>query len=326
MKFVSRAMTLLAAASMMLLGHATAATAQSFPSRPITLIVPFPPGGVTDTSARVIEAELGKELGQPVVIENKGGSGGNIGSQLVARAEPDGHTLLLVPNATVAMNPYTFKNYPIDPTKDLAGVGMIGETYIGLIVPAASPFNSVQDIIAAAKAKPNEYTFGHIGVGSAHNIAGSLLNKKAGIQITPVPFQGAGPALQSVLGGHVTMSYGTIASVMPYIESKQMKLLALVEPARIKKLPNLTTINEVVPGVEVTSWVAIFAPGATPKPVIERLNAALNKVLSNPEVQAKLDRIGVVPTPESAAALDKRLREDLTFWKQAIADVGITPQ
>jgi tripartite-type tricarboxylate transporter receptor subunit TctC len=326
MKTVLRIAAFAAAAFLVALGHASTAVAQGFPSRPITLIVPFPPGGVTDTSARVIEPELSKELGQPVVIENKGGSGGNIGTQLVARSEPDGHTLLLVPNATVAMNPYTFKNYPVDPAKDLAGIGMIGETYIGLVVPTSSPFNSVQDVIAAAKAKPNEYTFGHIGVGSAHNIAGSLLNKKAGIQITPVPFQGAGPALQSVLGGHVTMSYGTIAAVIPYVDTKQMKLLALVEPSRIKKMPDIATINEVVPGVEVMSWVAIFAASATPKPIVKRLNAALNKVLANPEVQNKLDRIGVVPTPIAAEDLDKRLREDLKFWKQTIADVGITPQ
>jgi tripartite-type tricarboxylate transporter receptor subunit TctC len=326
MRIISGAATLAAAVGCLFFGSIISANAQNFPSRPITIVVPFPPGGVTDTTARVLEAGLAKELGQPVVIENKGGSGGNIGTQQVARSEPDGHTLLLVPNATVAMNPYTFKNYPIDPAKDLTGVGMVGDTYIGLIVPASSPFNSVQDIVAAAKAKPGEYTFGHIGIGSAHNIAGSLLNKKAGIQITPVPFQGAGPALQSVLGGHVTMSYGTIASVAPYIEAKQMKLLALVEPARIKKLPNVGTINEVVPGVEVTSWVAIFAPAATPKPIIERLNAALNTVLKTPDVQSKLDRIGVEPTPQSAADLDKRPREDLKFWKQAIEDVGITPQ
>ena len=128
------------------------------------------------------------------------------------------------------MNPYTFKNYPIDPAKDLAGVGMVGETYLGLVVQANSPFNSVQDIVAAAKAKPGELTYAHIGPGSAHNIAGALLNKKAGINITPVPFQGAGPALQSLLGGHITMSYGTIAGIVPYLEAKQMKLIALAEP------------------------------------------------------------------------------------------------
>jgi tripartite-type tricarboxylate transporter receptor subunit TctC len=316
----------LAAISTGILGLTAPAGAQIFPSRPVTLIVPFPPGGVIDTTARVIEGELSRELGQPIIIENKGGSGGNLGTQMVARAQPDGHTILMVPNATVVMNPHTFKNYPIDPAKDLAGVAMVGETYLGLVVNVNSPFNSVQDIITAAKAKPGEYTYAHVGPGSAHNIAGALLNKKAGINITPVPFQGAGPALQSLLGGHITMSYGTIAGFLPYIDGKQMKLIALAEPARIKTMPNAPTMNETVPGVEVTSWVGIFAPGGTPKPLIDRLNAAVNKVLAMPDVQAKLGRIGVVPTPGSVAEFDKRVRDDLTFWKGAIELAGITPQ
>ena len=314
------------AISSTLVGFMVLASAQTFPSRPVTLLVPFPPGGVTDTTARVIEAELAKELGQPVVIENRGGSGGNIGTNMVARAQADGHTLLVVPNATVVMNPYTFKNYPIDPVKDLADVAMIGETYVGLVVPASSPFNSLQDIIAAAKAKPAEYTYGHIGVGSAHNIAGALLNKKAGINITPVPFQGAGPAMQSLLGNHITMSYGTLAGILPYVESKQMKLIAIAEPKRIKKLPQVTTMEEVVPGVEATVWVGVFAPAGTPKPVVERLNAALNKVIAIPDIQTKLDRIGVVPTPGSVADFEKRVRDDLKFWKSAVELAGITPQ
>ncbi len=326
MRTLLRTAAAVAAISSTLLGLTAGVSAQTFPSRPVTLLVPFPPGGVIDTTARVIEADLAKELGQPVVIENKGGSGGNLGTQMVARAQPDGHTILMVPNATVVMNPYTFKNYPIDPGKDLTGVGMVGETYLGLVVQANSPFNSVQDIVAAAKAKPGELTYAHVGPGSAHNIAGALLNKKAGINITPVPFQGAGPALQSLLGGHITMSYATIAGIVPYLESKQMKLIALAEPARIKKMPNAATMNEAVPGVEVTSWVGVFAPAGTPKPIIDRLNGALNKVLALPEVQAKLDRIGVVPMTDTAAAFDNRLRDDLKFWKGAIELAGITPQ
>jgi tripartite-type tricarboxylate transporter receptor subunit TctC len=326
MRKLFRAAVSVAAISSALLGFTAAVSAQTFPSRPVTLLVPFPPGGVTDTTARVIEADLAKELGQPVVIENRGGSGGNIGTNMVARAQPDGYTMLMVPNATVVMNPYTFKNYPIDPGKDLTGVGMIGETYIGLVVKADSPFNSIQDVIAAAKAKPGELSFGHIGAGSAHNIAGALLNKQAGINILPVPFQGGGPALQSLLGGHITMSYATIASAVPYLEAKQMKLIAFAEPSRVKQMPNVPTINEVVPGVQVTSWVGVFAPAATPKPVIDRLNAALNKVLAMPEVKAKLNRIGVVPMTETPAEFNKRVQEDLKFWKGAIAVAGITPQ
>jgi tripartite-type tricarboxylate transporter receptor subunit TctC len=326
MRVLLRAARSAAVLASVIAGFTVAAAAQDFPSRPVTLLVPFPPGGVIDTTARIMEAELAKELGQPIVVENKGGSGGNLGTQMVARAQPDGHTILMVPNAVVVMNPYTFKNYPIDPAKDLAGVAMVGETYIGLVVQANSPFNSVQDIVAAAKAKPGELTFAHIGPGSAHNIAGALLNKKAGINITPVPFPGAGPALQSLLGGHITMSYSTIAGVIPYLESKQMKLIALVEPSRIKKMPNMATVNEIVPGVEVTSWVGIFAPGGTPKPIIDRLNAAINKVLALPEVQAKLDRIGVVPMTGTAGEFDKRFRQDLNFWKDAINVAGIAPQ
>ncbi len=316
-----------AVAAMSAISSLTAGTAaQTFPNRPVTLLVPFPPGGVSDTTARVIENELGKELGQPVVVENKGGSGGNLGAQIVARSQPDGHTLMLAPNATVVMNPYTFKNYPIDPGKDLTGVALIGETYIGLVVQASSPYNTIQDVIAAAKAKPAELTYAHIGAGSAHNIAGSLLNKKAGINITPLPYQGAGPALQSLLGGHITMSYGTIASMLPYIEAKQMKLIAVVEPSRVKSLPNVPAVNEVVPGVQVTSWVGIFAPSGTPKPILDKLNTAINKVLNLPEVQAKLDRVGVVATPTSVATFNDRIQEDLKFWKDAISESGIVPQ
>jgi tripartite-type tricarboxylate transporter receptor subunit TctC len=326
MKALLRAARSATAVVSVIAGLTLAAAAQDFPSRPVTLLVPFPPGGVIDTTARIIESELAKELGQPIVIENKGGSGGNLGTQMVARAQPDGHTILMVPNAVVVMNPYTFKNYPIDPAKDLAGVAMVGETYIGLVVQANSPFNSVQDIVAAAKAKPSELTYAHIGPGSAHNIAGALLNKKAGINVTAVPFQGAGPALQSLLGGHITMSYATIAGVIPYLESKQMKLIALVEPSRLKKMPDVTTVNEVVPGVEVTSWVGVFAPAGTPKPVVDRLNAAINKVLALPDVQAKLDRIGVVPMTGTAREFDERVRQDLKFWKDAIDVAGIAPQ
>jgi tripartite-type tricarboxylate transporter receptor subunit TctC len=274
----------------------------------------------------VLELELSKELGQPIVIENKGGSGGNLGAQQVARAQPDGHTLLVAPNATVVTNPFTFKNYPIDPVKDLAAVGMVGETYVGLVVPASSPFNSIQDIIKAAKQKPAELTYGHIGIGSAHNIAGALLNKKADIDITPVPFQGAGPAMQSLLGDHITMSYGTLAGILPYVEAKQMKLIAIAEPKRIRKLPDIATMNEAVPGVEATVWVGMFAPGGTPKPVIDKLNAALNKIVALPDIQTKLDRIGVVPEPASVAAFEQRVRDDLKFWKQAVELVGIAPQ
>ena len=309
-----------------LIGLSVAASAQNYPSRPISLIVPFPPGGIIDGAARILEPALSKELGQPIVIENKGGSGGNIGTALAARAAPDGYTLLIVPNAVAVINPFTFKNYPIDPVKDLAAVGMVGESYLGLVVQASSPYNSVQDVIAAAKAKPGELTYGHVGVGSGHNIAGSLLNKMADIKVTPVPFQGAGPAMQNLLGGHITMSYGTLAGILPYVQSGQMKLLGIAERQRIKSMPDIPTIYETVPGVVSPVWVGIFAPAGTPNDVVARLNAALNTALASPDVQQKLQRIGMVLTPGTPEALQNLVRDDLKFWREAIPLAGITPQ
>jgi tripartite-type tricarboxylate transporter receptor subunit TctC len=303
-----------------------AACAQDFPTRPIKLVVPLPPGGLIDGAARIIEPALSKELGQPVVIENKGGSGGNVGTALAARAGADGYTILMVPNAVVVINPFTFKNYPIDPVKDIAAVAMIGETYLGLVVQASSPFNSVQDVVAAAKAKPGELTFAHIGVGSGHNIAGSLLNKKADIKITGVPFQGAGPAMQSLLGGHISMSWGTLAGILPYVQSGQMKLLGIAERKRIKSMPAMPTIHEVVPGVEAPVWVGVFVPAGTPNNIVARLNAAVNKALASADVQQKLEKIGMVLTPGSAESLQQRVRHDLKFWREAIQLAGITPQ
>ena len=199
-----------AAVSSVVLGLTVAASAQNFPSRPVTLVVPFPPGGVIDTTARVIEGELSKELGQPIVIENKGGSGGNLGTQMVARAQPDGHTILMVPNATVVINPHTFKNYPIDPVKDLAGVAMVGETYLGLVVKANSPFNTVQDIVAAAKAKPGEFTFAHVAP-APRTTSRALCSTRRPISTSRrCRSRERDPRCKALLGGHITMSYCTI--------------------------------------------------------------------------------------------------------------------
>jgi tripartite-type tricarboxylate transporter receptor subunit TctC len=304
---------------------ASAAWAQTYPARPITLVVPFPPGGVVDGTARVVEPALSAALGQPIVIENRGGSGGNLAVGAFARAAPDGYTLLLTPNSPLTMNPYMFKNYPINPEKDLAPIAMIGEGYIGLVVQASSPIHSVTELIAAAKAKPGQLTFGHISVGSSHYIAGALLNKKAAIEIIPVPFQGAGPAMQNLLGGHISMSYATLSGVIPYIESGQMRLIALAESKRIRQFPNIPTISETVPGVATSTWLGLFAPAGTPKPIIDRVHRAVTTALESAEVREKLNRIGVVANLSSPDELGRIVHEDLKFWREAIAAAGLEP-
>jgi tripartite-type tricarboxylate transporter receptor subunit TctC len=305
---------------------ASPALAQDYPVRPITLVVPFPPGGIADGTARILEPALSAALGQPVVIENRGGSGGNFGVAAVARAKPDGYTLLMTPNSPVVTNPFTFKSYPIDPVKDLAPIAMIGEGYIGLVVQASSPINTVKDVIAAAKQKPSELTFGNIGVGSSHYIAGALLNKKAGIQVVSIPFQGAGPAMQNLLGGHISMSYGTLSGVIPYVQSGQLKLIAVAESKRVKQFPDVPTIAETVPGVVTSTWEGFFAPAGTPRPIIDRLYEATKKALASAEVQQKLNNLGIVPLLSSPDELGQTVQGDLKFWRQAIADAGIEPQ
>ena len=302
------------------------ASAQTYPNRPITLVLPFPPGGIADATARVVGPALSAALGQPVVIENRGGSGGNLGVAAVARAAPDGYTLLMTPNSPVVQNPFMFKNYPINSERDLAPIAMIGEGYIGLVVQKSSPINSVQDVIAAAKAKPGELTFGNIGVGSSHYFAGALLNKKAGINIIPVPFQGAGPAMQNLLGGHVSMSYGTLSGVLSYVQSGQLKLLAVAESKRVRDLPDVPTIAETVPGVVTSTWEGFFAPAGTPSAIIDRLYEATKKALETPEVQQKLTRIGIVPNLMPPDELKRTVHEDLKFWRQAVETAGLQPQ
>ena len=302
------------------------AVAQTYPTRPITLVVPFPPGGIADGTARVMEPALRAALGQPVVIENRGGSGGNLGVAAVARADPDGYTLLMTPNSPIVQNPHMFKNYPIKPEKDLVPIAMIGEGYIGLVVQASSPINSVKDVIAAAKAKPGELTFGNIGVGSSHYFAGALLNKKADINIIPVPFQGAGPAMQNLLGGHISMSYGTLSGILPFVQSGQLKLLAVAEAKRVSYLPDVPTIAETVPDVETSTWEGFFAPAGTPQPIIDRLYEATKKALASPEVQQKLTHIGIVPKLSSPDELKRTVHENLKFWRQAVDTAGLEPR
>lgn len=301
------------------------ADAQTYPTRPIALMVPFPPGGVADGTARVVESALGAALGQPIVIENRGGSGGNLAVGLFARAAPDGYTLLMTPNSPVTMNPYMFKNYPINPERDLAPIAMIGEGYIGLVVQASSSIRTIAELIATAKAKPNQLSFGHIGAGSSHYLAGALLNKKAAIEVIPVPFQGAGPAMQNLLGGHLSMSYATLSGAIPYIESKQLRLVAVAESKRVKQFPDVQTIAETVPGVTTATWMGLFAPAGTPKSVIDRVHQAVITALGSADVQEKMKRIGVVPMPSSPQELARIVHDEMKFWREAIATAGFEP-
>ncbi len=322
---MSRTITALAAIAALAI-TASAAVGQDYPSKQITIVAPFPPGASTDGVARILQTKLSEALGAPVVVENRGGAGGNIGSATVARAAPDGYTLLLTVNAPIVMNPFMYKNFPYKPDQDFASIAMIGETYMALVVQDTSPIKSVADLIAEAKKTPRILTFGSAGVGSAHQLAGELLNKNAGIQVTHVPFQGGGPAVQNLLGGHLSMTYGTLPAVLPQIKAGKLRLIAFAEGKRVKEFPDTPTIAEIVPGVETSTWIGFFAPAKTPRAVIEKLAKATSEVMNSDDAKSKLTAIGVVPNLLGPDAMDKRVKDDLAFWGKAIPSIGIEAQ
>jgi tripartite-type tricarboxylate transporter receptor subunit TctC len=309
-----------------LLAFAPTAFAQGWPSRPITIVVPFPAGALSDAAARILQPRLSEALGQSVVIENKGGAGGVIGSTFVARSQPDGYTLLVTVNAPVVMAPALQKSYPFDPRKALTGVSLLTETYLSLVVRADSPIRSIPDVIRLAKERPGQLTFGSAGVGSAHQIAGSLLNAKAGISLNHVPFQGGAPAVQALVGGHIDMSFATLPSVMPLVKGGQLRLVALAERKRYEGLPDLPTINETVAGVETTAWVGMFAPAGTPKDILEKLAAILREALQMPEIREKMLALGMVPVPKGPDEFDRLIAEELKFWQAAVEIAKIEKQ
>jgi tripartite-type tricarboxylate transporter receptor subunit TctC len=303
---------------------ASLAHAQGYPSRPITIVVPFPAGALSDAAARILQPKLTEALGQTITIENRGGAGGVTGTTAVARSQPDGYTLLVTVNAPVVMAPALQKSYPFDPLKALAGVSLLTETYLVLAVRSDSPIHSVADVIRLAKERP--LTFGSAGVGSAHQIAGALLSEKAGIALSHVPFQGGGPAVQALVGGHIDMSFAALPSLMGLVKDRKLRLVAIVERNRYSGMPDLPTIAETVPGVETTSWVGMFAPAGTPKDILEKLAAVVRDALQMPDVREKMLALGMVPVPKGPEAFDRMIADELKFWQSAVEIAKIEKQ
>lgn len=303
-----------------------AVQAQDYPNRPITLVVPFPPGAATDASARLLQPLLSERLGQQVIVENRPGAGGVVGMGQLARSEPDGYTIGLTVNAPLVMAPHLQTSLPYDPATDFRTVGLFAETYLMLSVQADSPWHTLEDIITAAREQPGELTFGSAGIGSAHQIAGLVLNELAEIDIEHIPFQGGGPAIQDLLGGHISMSYGTISAVLPHVESGALRMIGAVESGRVPGYPDVPALNETVPGLETSSWIGIFAPAGTPDDVMERLNAALMDAVQDPDAVQALAGIGMSPLTNTVAEGDAILVQDIGRWGEQINLAGIAPQ
>jgi tripartite-type tricarboxylate transporter receptor subunit TctC len=324
MKWIRTALMSLCAS---LAGVAADAPAQApWPSKAVTYVVPFAPGGNTDTLARLLGKDLSVALGQPVVIENKPGAGGNIGSEYVAKAAPDGYTILGGTISSHSINPSVYPKMPYDAVKSFEPVIMIGRSPLVLVVGAGTPYKTFNDLVSAAKAKPGGLTYATAGNGTSPHLAAELLKGLTKIDISHVPYKGSGPALNDVLAGHVPMMFDTTLVVGQQVKAGKLRALMVAAPKRLEGLPDVPTAAEVgVKGFEVSSWQAIFAPAGTPKPIVQRLNSEIARILKSPEVKARLDTLAVEPDGGPPDSLANFQKAEIARWAKVVKEAGIKP-
>ena len=313
-------------AGLALLPLAKPSLAQEYPSRPIRLLVGFAAGGSTDVFARAIAPRLQALLGQPVVIENRPGAGGNIATEATARSAPDGYTLLLGTIGPLAINPTLYGNLSFDPLKDLTPVSLVGEVPNVLAVPVDRPFRSVADIIAAAKARPEALNFGSSGIGSAGHLAAEQLNLMAGIRTTHVPYRGGGALLPELIAGRVDYAFTTALNGIPQAEAGKLRILGVPNGKRVPLLPEIPTIAESgLPGFDGVDWAAMMAPPGLPAAILAKLNAAMQSVLKEPELVAAMAARRLVLEASTPEALAEFLRQETTRWAPVVRASGARP-
>lgn len=303
---------------------ATNAVAQEWPNKPIRWIVPFPPGGAMDVMARALAEKSSKSLGQAVVIENKPGAGGNIGADFVARSDADGYTMMIT-SIGMATNKFLYPKLSYDPVKDFAPVSLIAIVPNVLVTNATQPnVKTVSDVIANAKAQPGKLTYASAGNGSSIHLAGEVFTSMAKIDMQHIPYKGSNPAVTDLLGGQVNYMFDSITSAKPHIDAGKLRPIGITTSKRSKALPNVPTIAESgLPGYEVTPWFAVFVPAATPKPIVNKLNAALLDALKSPEIKAKFDGIGAEPLGTSPDELANYLNKEIERWGKVISTNNI---
>lgn len=305
--------------------HTTVHAQDQWPSKPIRLIVPFTPGGVTDTSGRLIAENLGKRLGQQVVVDNKPGASGNIGTALAKAAPADGYTLVLGFDGTMVINPHVFSKLPFDTVKDFTPVGKIGDATLILVANPDVPVKGLADVIALSKSRPGGLSFGTSGTGGTPHIAGELLKLRTGANLTHVPYKGGGQAMTDVLGGTIPLVYTAVAGAHGHVKSGKLKALAVSSAQRTSALPDVPTFVESgVPDFVVNSWVGLLAPAGTPAAVVTRLNTELNAVLNDATVREKLRVMGIEPAPGTPEQYRDEIRRDLDRYGAVVKSAGIS--
>ena len=301
------------------------AFAQSFPSRPVNLVVPFPPGGGTDTGARILAEQLSKRWGQPVVVENKGGAAGQIGADSVAKAKPDGYTLLLGNIGTQAINPSLYAKLPYDADKAFAPVSLVAELPLAMMVNPALPAKTASEFITLAKSKPGQLSYSSSGSGSAPHLAAEIFKDQTGTFVLHVPYRGGGPAIADLLAGHVQLSFMTVLEASGHIKGGKLRALAVTGDKRVQALPDVPTLAEsVVPGFNAISWIGLLAPAGTPPDVVDKIAADVRAVLADDAVKARITALGGVPRATTPQEFGKLIADDKARYAQIIRSRKIT--
>jgi tripartite-type tricarboxylate transporter receptor subunit TctC len=301
----------------------SAAQAQTYPTKPVRLIVPFPPGGSNDIIGRMAAHQLGERLGQSVVVDNRGGAGGTIGTELASKAAPDGYTLLLI-SVAHAYNPSMYKKLPYDPDKAFVPVGVIGSGPVALAVHPSLPVSSVAELIALAKAKPGQLNYATAGVGSFQHLASELFRLQAQVNMVHIPYKGGGPSMMDTIAGVANLNMASLIQVMPHAKSGKLKVLATSGTKRNAALPDVPTIAETLPGYDATNWWGIVAPAGTPQPVIDRLSAELLLVVASAETQKRLSTEGGEALRMSAAEFGRFMAAETVKWAKVVKEAGIS--
>lgn len=312
------------AAALLLAAFATTASAQSWPAaKPITLVVPFPAGGTTDVLARSLADRLGAALGQTIIVESKPGAGATLGADYVAKSKPDGYTLLMgAIHHTIA--PAVFKKVPYDLQKDFAPITTVALVPNVLVVNAGNPAKNVADLVAQAKAKPNQLNYGSNGNGTAQHLIGTQFENLNGIEITHIPYKGSGPLVTDLIGGQVTMSFDTVTPVLQHIKGGRLKALAVTTGKRSSALPDVPTLAEAgLKGFDIGTWFGVLAPVATPKDITARLSAEMVKVIQSPEFRKRMDEIGAEPIGNTPEQMGKQIHDDMEKFARIVKDAKV---
>jgi tripartite-type tricarboxylate transporter receptor subunit TctC len=304
-----------------------AAVAQplAYPTRAVTLVVPFPPGGGTDTGARIVAQKLAAKWGQPVLVDNRGGAAGQLGADYVAKAKPDGYTLLVGNIGTQSINPALYKKLPYDPDTAFAPISLLAELPLAMMVNPQVPAKTAKEFIALAKREPGKLSYSSSGAGGGPHLAAELFKEATGTYILHVPYRGGGPAINDLLGNHVQLSFMTVLEASGHIKAGKLRALAVTSARRVPALPDVPTLSEtVLPGFDSISWIGLLAPGATPRELVEKISADVREALAAEDVKGRLVELGAIPSPMTPAQFGQLIGNDRKRYARLIKERGIT--